>query len=566
MGEAEEALAEAVRLNPRSPEAQYDLGNTRRELGDIEGAMRAFRQALRLRAGYVPAEVNLANLLRQSGRVDQAIAAYRRVLARHPDLPDVHNNLGAALVECGDAAGAIAAFEAALRLRPDFAAALNNLGSLRMVQPGRADEGRALHGRAAALLRAAVAAGERALDTRCMLAESLVAVGEYAEADVLMRATIELYPEAWRPRLALADTLRWWGRPDEAVAALPESVPEVSRLAELLLRGALALDMHRVAEAEAILRAAVKLAPHQASARHLLSYALLTAGRFAEGFAAFEARLGGAPPALPGRAWDGTAPHGRRIAVLAEEGLGDTIHFARFAGRLAARGAEVTLVAPPALVRLLARLHPNVRVVAEPGGAPKGAEWTRIMSLPRWLGVGDPAVLGDPYLDADPQAVARWQEWLGPREGLRVGLAWSGSPTYRLQHLRACPPVALAPLTQVAGVSWVSLQPGAAEDAVPGARLRVPDALISDMADTAALITALDLVITVDTAVAHLAGALGRPVWLLNRFSTDWRWQVSGEDSVWYRSMRQFRQAAPGDWHGAVRAAAAALSQKAVPF
>lgn len=566
MPEAEAALAEAVRLNPTWPEPHYDLGNARREQGDIEGAIRAFRQALRLRPTYVQAEVNLANLLRQQGRVDQAIAAYRRVLARHPDLPDTHNNLGAALVESGDVAGAVAAFEAALQLRPDFAAALNNLGSLRLVQPGRADEGRALHGRAAALLRPVVAAGEPGLDTRCLLAESLLVVGEHGEAAALLRATIDLYPDAWRPRLALADTLRWWGRPDEAVAALPAVVPESARLAEWLLRGALALDLHRTEEAEAILRAAVKLAPRQTSARHLLSYALLTAGKFAEGFAAFEARLGGAPPALPGRAWNGGAPRGRRIAVLAEEGLGDTIHFARFAARLARLGAEVTLVVPAALVRLLARLHRGVRVVDSPASAPQGAEWTRIMSLPRWVGVGDPATLGEAYLGADADAVAAWKEWLGPREGLRVGVAWSGNPNYRLQHLRACPPAALAPLTSVPGVTWVSLQPGAAADALPGVRLIVPDSRVADMDDTAALIAALDLVITVDTAVAHLAGALGRPVWLLNRFNADWRWQAEGEHSVWYHSLRQFRQTATGDWSGAVAAAAARLRKEATLF
>jgi hypothetical protein len=184
-----------------------------------------------------------------------------------------------------------------------------------------------------------------------------------------------------------------------------------------------------------------------------------------------------------------------------------------------------------------------------------------MMSLPHLLGLGDLPSLGAPYLTVDEDAAEPWRAWL-PRDGLRVGLVWGGNPDNPMNHLRACPAAALAPLAAVPGVHWVSLQLGAPADAIPGMTLHVPGARITDMADTAALIAALDLVIAVDTAVAHVAGAMGKPVWLLNRFNSCWRWQAGTETSIWYHKLRQFRQSEPGDWEGVAAAAAAHLRRE----
>ncbi len=552
----------AVALQPNWPEAHYNLGNALREAGDIQAAMRAFRQALKFRPAYLQAEVNLANLLKDEGKLEQALSAYRRVLARQPNLPDTQNNLGTALLAAGDRAGAETAFRTALRQRPDFPAALANLAAIRLHTAGATAEARALFARARALLLPAMHAAEPGLEARCILAECHLGLRDYEAAATLLRATIALYPHAWRPHVDLVETLRSWGRLAEAEAALPEQVPQAGALRDLLNRSVLWFDLRHFDRAEAACRAAMKLAPQQPQARYNLSNALLAAGRMEEGFTAFEARIAIARPAAPpGRAWEGGAVRGRHILVMAEEGLGDSIQFARWLPRLAAQGAKVTAIVPPTLVRLLSRLEGAPHMLPAGAAPPRADGWAMMLSLPRLLGMGDTARLNDAYLTADETDVDAWRAWL-PQTGMRVGLAWAGNPNYPADHLRSCPPASLAPLAQLSGVHWINLQPGAPADAIPGLALQLPGGRLQDMADTAALIMALDLVITVDTAVAHLVGALGRPVWLLNRFNACWRWQAGTDRSIWYRSLRQFRQSVPGDWGGPVDAVVSSLEER----
>ena len=560
------AMEAATKLRPDWPEAQYDLGNARRIAGDLAGAARGFRQALKLRPGYVQAEVNLANVLKEDGRLDQALAAYRRVLARNPNLPETQNNLGAALVEAGDRPAAEAAFRAAVAQKPDFPAALTNLASLLQAEAAepRRREAQQLFGRAIALLGATAAT--MPLETLSLVAQCRLGLRDFAAAADALQTAVSHDPAAWRARLELAEVLRQWGRFDAAAEILPESVPGAARSRLLLVRGSLRRDQQRLDLAEADFREAMRLAPKNALARYNLGHALLTAGKLPEGFAQYEARIELFRPTVPAaRPWDGGAPRGRHILVVAEEGLGDAIQFARFLPRLVAAGARVTVMVAPSLLRLFgffglfAGLAGGIEVVSDRAPAPRADCWALLMSLPRLMGLGDLAALGAPYLAADGPARAAFASRL-PVKGLRVGIAWAGNRSYPVDHLRSCPPQALAPLLAVPGVSWVSLQLGAAADALPGASLTVFDPELRDMADTAALISALDLVIAVDTGVAHLAGALGKPVWLLNRFNTCWRWQTGTDSSVWYDSMRQFRQSVPGDWSGPVAAMAAALT------
>jgi hypothetical protein len=182
-----------------------------------------------------------------------------------------------------------------------------------------------------------------------------------------------------------------------------------------------------------------------------------------------------------------------------------------------------------------------------------------LMSLPDRLRLYEPMPVAVPYLAADRDAVAAWEARLRPLPGRLVGLVWAGNPGFAADHLRSVPAAALAPLGQVAGVSFVSLQKGV--EAKLALDMADHTAELGDMADTAALVSALDLVISVDTGVAHLAGALGRPVWLLNRFDTCWRWLTGTRDSIWYPSLRQFRQGEPGDWGGVLAEVAAALAR-----
>jgi hypothetical protein len=219
----------------------------------------------------------------------------------------------------------------------------------------------------------------------------------------------------------------------------------------------------------------------------------------------------------------------------------------------------VKLRVPAALLRLLTGFPGTAEVLDQAAPLPTYDFHVALMSLPDRLGVAEPCPVPVPYLSADP---GEWLARLAALPGRRVGLAWAGNPGFAADHLRSVPPAALAPLAALPGVSFVSLQKGAA--ATPPVALPDWTAELHDLAATASLIMALDLVISVDTAVAHLAGALGRPVWLLNRFDTCWRWGAQGEACRWYPTLRQFRQSVPGDWAGPVARVVAALSDKSL--
>ena len=239
------------------------------------------------------------------------------------------------------------------------------------------------------------------------------------------------------------------------------------------------------------------------------------------------------------------------VIIHAEQGVGDTLQFARFIP-LAGALARVVVACPPSLKVLLETL-PNVAEVAVGKPVPRYDKHCPLMSLPAILGIGVERFAGSvPYLRADPATVSIWRERLAELPGPRVGVVWAGNPVYPADRKRSMPFAVLAPLLALPGVSFVSLQMGEAAAAGLGRFAFDAAPLIGDYADTAALMMALDLIISVDTSAAHLAGALGRPVWLLNRADTDWRWLLERSDTPWYPSMRIFRQPVPGDWASVV--------------
>jgi hypothetical protein len=299
------------------------------------------------------------------------------------------------------------------------------------------------------------------------------------------------------------------------------------------------------------------------------------AGRFEEGWKEFEWRW--KKKAFSGRnfsapLWRGEAIGDRTILLHAEQGLGDTLQFCRYA-LLIACSARIILEVQAPLVRLLSRLPGVMQIVARDDNLPPFDLHCPLMSLPHLFGTTlDTIPAATPYLSADPALAANWQERLAGLDGLRIGLVWAGGQRLdpaaaAVDRRRSTALKALAPLGEVSGVRFVSLQKDgpAAQAADPPHDLMLHDFTtdLHDFEDTAALIVNLDLVISVDTAVAHLAGALGKPVWLLNRFDTDWRWLLNRDDSPWYPTLRQFRQPRPGDWNGAVCAARDALQRLA---
>jgi Flp pilus assembly protein TadD len=473
-----------------------------------------------------PAVLRVRGLLAaEAGDFAGAVAALRESLRGDPYDPEVWADLGACLIRQERPKDAEVALRAALRRAPGHARALGTLG---IALTGRDDAA------AEAALRAALRIAPDAAGTHGNLGNLLRGQGRYAEAEPHLRAAVTLQPGSADARHNLA----------------------------VLLAGA-----GRLVEAEACCSAGLALAPDHADLRFLLGTVHLLAGRLREGWEGFAwrwRRRGFAPPrafAAPewgGGAWGGGDRGGGALLLHAEEGLGDTIQMLRFVPEIAARGA-VVLQVPAALRRLAATAAGEATVVAEGEDLPPLACRAALPDLPRLLGVELADLPGRvPHLAANPDAVALWRERLAVLPGRRVGLAWAGNPLFAADARRSIPAPALAALADISGVSFVSLQKDGAS--APPLALADWTADLTDFADTAALVEALDLVIAVDTSVAHLAGALGRPVWLLNRFDTCWRWMLGRDDSPWYPTLRQFRQTRPGDWGGVLEAVRAALS------
>ncbi len=339
-----------------------------------------------------------------------------------------------------------------------------------------------------------------------------------------------------------------------------ESAPDAAEchyhLAAILCR------IGRYAEAIAAGEQAIRLDPGHVRAHMTLALARLVTGDLPGGFAEYEWRWRLQPTRtvndyVPDLAWDGeTDPSGLTVLLHAEQGHGDTIQMIRYVPFVLAMGARIVLLVHPGLKRLIAetayRCLDGVTVVTEGDRLPAFDLHCPLMRLPLIFGTTVESIPADtPYLHADPDRVTAWRRRLDELPaGLKIGIAWTGDPAATMNARRSIPLPELASLSDLPGGTLVSLQKGDGAGDVPGASLTLQDwtAELTDFADTAALICALDLVISVDTAVAHLAGALGRPVWLLNRRDTDWRWLLDRDDSPWYPTLRQFRQTRDGDW------------------
>jgi tetratricopeptide (TPR) repeat protein len=540
-------LAEAVRLH---------------RTGFLAPAEAAYRATLAAEPGHPAALVNLANLLRGRGDHEAAIAACRQALARAPALPEAHITLGACLLSARRPEAAVEAYRVAVTLRPGSAIGQAGLGValLRLAQP------------APALL-----AGEAACNADPCLAEAwfvrgsaLAALGCPADAVEALEKAVARDPGHAQAHLNLGNAHLDLDHFAAAEAHLRRAIALAPALPEAHASlGFLLTSCGRLAEAVAACDEAIRLRPDFAQAYWNRSFAELLAGDYARGWDDYEwrkrhDRFGKCFCRLSGPEWRGEALAGQRLLVYAEQGLGDTIQFARFLPLLNERGARVVLACAPSLLALLAQLP--VETVAKTATLPSCDLWVDQMSLPRLLATGAesiPAASG--YLAADPCRVAAWQARLPP--GPLVGLVWAGNPGHSNDARRSLPVARLAPLLAACpSVRFVSVQAGANSGEALQLGLDDNAAALTDFAETAALVDALDLIVTVDTSTAHLAGALGRPVWVLLPYAPDWRWLVGRDDNPWYASMRLFRQRAPGDWADVVEHVAADLSKaRALP-
>ncbi len=535
--EAERLVSAAIHIRGDIPDYHFNYGLILSDLNRFVEAERAFRHALQLRPGnvgalsslcsllyslgrYAEAEeaclqahslaprdsmicLSLANALLAQGQVEKSITLFNKALALNPELAEAHGNLGVAFRKLGRSGDAEAHLRRALQLKPQYAEALNNLGAI-------------------------------LLDER-----------QLAEAESCLRSALE-------------------ARPDYASA--------YNNLGNVLMA------RRCVAEAETAYARALEISPEYAEAHWNVALAHLLQGDFRNGWREYEWRLKRLDtrhlyPGFSQPSWKGEDLEGKHILLYAEQGMGDTLQFVRFAPMVAARGGRVLVRCQPPLQRLL-RSMPGVEAVfAEGDPLPHFDVQCPLLSLPYLFGVdaAEKIPADVPYLGVEPALLEVWSNKLAAGHHLKVGLVWAGAPrkddpdACLIDLRRSMSLSLLKPLLEVQGVDFYSLQKGEAGLEATGCQGKLLDLMgeVKDFSDTAALISHLDVVISVDTAVAHLAGALAKPVWLLSRFDGCWRWMQERDDSPWYPTLRLFRQPQPVNWEPVVERVVEALKSLA---
>jgi tetratricopeptide (TPR) repeat protein len=521
-----------------------------------------------VRKGAVPSGVGLGAHLgkavaaHRSGRLDLAEPIYREILRQAPDHADALHLLGLVAHQRGDQAEAIRLIGRALRLNPANAAYANSLGLARLAL-GELAAAEAAFARATGIDPALAEAHNNLGNARMARGDAVGAVaayecaiahrGDYAEAHANLAAALRRSGD-----LAAAEAAA-----ERALAIRPGYVGALCTLG---------LIRHEQGEYEAALGVydrALALDPEHATTRANRATLLLLLGRMEEGWREYEWRWRAQGFTTKARhmgrpMWDGSELGGRTILIHAEQGLGSAIQFVRYAPLVAARGGRVILECQPPLARLFASLAgQGVEAIVRKGERLPGFDvQAPLMSLPRLFATTLTTIPNEvPYLATEEGLRALWRGRLAHLPTPRVGLVWAGNPNHANDRNRSLPARLLEPLLAIPGLSFVDLQVGAAaaqSAELPRSALAAPGE-ISDFADTAAIVAELDLVISVDTAVAHLAGALAKPVWLLLPFVGEWRWLRARTDTPWYPTMRLFRQQSSGDWEGVVDAAGEAL-------
>lgn len=550
--------AEALRLNPEFPPALVALGNTYAAQKLHRQACGAFLRAIQRDPACAPAFNNLGTSLRAQGEHEEALGCFHEALRLRPADPEPAVNLAAAYLHLERAAEAERWARYALELRSGLPEALSNL-SIALLHQDRAEE-------AETLARQALAARPDTAHLYFNLGSVLLRRKRPVEAEAACRRALDLQPRSAEAVNNLGTALQAQDRLAEAAdqyAAALRLRPDYAEAWTNL--GTVRQAQNLPAEALDCFAEALDRNPRFPKAHFCRSFTLLQQGRFAEGFAEYEWRwkLLADPPrgiALP--RWDGRRLDGASILLFAEQGLGDTLQFVRFASFVAARGGRIILECQPKVVNLMACISGIAQIVTPDDPLPPCDCSAPLMSLPGILGITPETVpAAIPYLTAEPGLTAAMRDRLFPAP-LRVGLAWSGNPQHASDRHRSLPLAALAPLASLADIAFYSLHnTAAAASEIHAAAEWLSQPLRPDEAidSLAALIASLDLVITVDSMPAHLAGALAKPVWTLLAFAPDWRWGESGQRTPWYPTMRLFRQTHPGDWSGVVGTIAAAL-------
>jgi tetratricopeptide (TPR) repeat protein len=555
-GKPEEAVAclrQALRFRPELPEAHNYLGLAFGDLHRPEEGRACFEQVLRLRPNDPEAHHHLGLVLLGQRRFDEGRSCFEKALRLKPEYAEAHSNLAVLLREQGQLPEAMAHLEEALRLQPGYAAAHNNLG--RVLEDQRRLE------EAAACYQQAVRLEPDSVLYLNNLANTLTAQGKPDEAVPHYRRAIRLEPGEAVHLSNLGNALTLVGRPDEAEALCRQALRLRPDFADAYHNLAISLGAQgKIDEALRTNREALLRVPDHVGARNCQAMWWLQQGNCEQGWQEYEWRwkkTDVSPRLFPQPLWDGSPLGGRTILIHTEQGLGDTFQFIRYAPLVKRRGGTVVVECQRSLLQLLSSCPGVDQLVARGEPLPDFDVHVPLLGLPGVFGTTLATIPAEvPYLFPEPDLAVRWGDELGAPGGFKVGIGWQGNPRFPGDCMRSVPLTHFAPLGRIEGVRLFSLQKGEGAEQLRAAAKYLPvtdlgerlDETAGAFMDTAAVMKNLDLVITSDTATAHLAGALGVPVWVVLALGADWRYLLYRQDSPWYPTMRLFRQRRLGDW------------------
>ncbi|MBC8548436.1 MAG: tetratricopeptide repeat protein [Candidatus Brocadiales bacterium] len=568
-GRFEEAMysyKRAIELKPDYVEAYYNLGSTLQALNLLDEAIVIYKLAIDLNPNDADIHNNLGNALRKSGKPGEALNSYKQASMLKPHNADTYCNLGAALQGLGNLDEAILNYKKAISLRPDNAKAHNNLGTTLKKQ---------------CRLEEAVKSYNRAIELSPDYAEAynnlgntLQSLNRLDEAITSYRTAITIKPHFAEAHYNCGNARKEQKKFDEAFVSFKRAItikPDYAEAHNNL--GITFQERGEFVEAAACYSRAIELKPDYADAHFNRSLMSLLKGNFKDGWQEYEWRLhtkGYAHRSFQQPMWDGSPLNGKTILIHTEQGMGDNIQFVRYLPMVQARGGRVIFECLPALVHLLKNCAGiDAIILKDPSGklSERFDVHSHLLSIPSILDTGSDTIpSSEPYITPDSTRVIKWRDQLEVHDkSIKIGLVWASSPDNKeLCHKKSCKLNYFEAISGIPDLSFYSLQKGPASAEIHNAPKSMKiinlDNELNDFADTAAVIANLDVVISVDTSVAHLAGAIGKPVWTLLPFVPDWRWQLERDDSPWYPSMRLFRQTKLYDWDGVFERVAKSLS------
>jgi hypothetical protein len=533
-----------------------NLGNIALQKGRLEEGVALISKSVKIAPNQPVALNNLGNALKSLNRKEEAIVSYDCAIARNPGYAEAYSNRGSVLTELNRLDAALFSLNKAIKIKPDYAAAYSNRGNV-LKELKRLDEALASFDKAIALNPGyALAILNRA--------NTLNDLKRFEEALAGYDRVIALIPSLAEAHSSRGAALVELKRLNEALASFDYAIALNPRYAEAHYnQGNAFLALNCLNEAQVCYDKAIDIRPDYAEAHWNKALLKILAGDFAEGWALYEWRWQ-QPWKKPAKVcrqplWTGEQPLlNRTLLIYPEQGMGDYLQFIRYATLAEQLGGRVILEAPAALLSLVSSLKGNFTLVEAGQALPDFDCQCPLMSLPLAFKTTPETIPAQiPYLYADQARQQVWRQRLGEKSRPRVGLVWSGSSEHKNDSNRSIALQRFAPLLDLP-FEFHSLQkeirPEDARFLVANGKVENHQDLLSDFADTAALVMEMDLVISVDTSVAHLAGALGREMWILLSYAPDFRWMLERTDSLWYPSARLFRQSAPGDWSGAMTA------------